>query len=113
MIKIIIAFIVGAVVMDFIQSKVNTYEELRDGQLIIFTFGKTVFSRLSETIVFGRTYFFIQRRGLNPFHISLNEIKYFYTQLSAEDKEKFFKTIPKKYREEIRQGMEKRCNKCL
>lgn len=112
MIKIIIAFVVGAVVMDFIQLKVNNHLH-GDSCLIIASFGKTAFSRISKIIVFGRTYFFIQRRGLNPFYISVNEIKYFYTQLSAEDKEKFFKTIPKKYREEIRQGMEKRCNKCL
>lgn len=112
MIKIIIAFVVGAVVMDFIQLKVNTYE-LRDGQLIILTFGKAVFSRFSETIVFSRTYLFMLKRGVNPFHISANETKYFYTQLSVEDKEKFFKTIPKKYREKIRQDIEKACNKCF
>lgn len=112
MIKIIIAFVVGAVVMDFIQLKVNNHLH-DDSCLIILTFGKVVFSRFGETIVFGRTYFFMQRRGLNPFYISVNEIKYFYTQLSAEDKEKFFKTIPKRYREEVKQGMEKRCNKCL
>jgi hypothetical protein len=112
MIKIIIAFVVGAIVMDFIQLKVNTYE-LRDGQLIILTFGKAVFSRFSETIVFSRTYLFMLKRGVNPFHISANETKYFYTQLSTEDKEKFFKAIPKKYREKIRQDIERACNKYL
>lgn len=112
MIKIIIAFVVGAVVMDFIQLEVNNHLH-GDNYLIIASFGKTAFSRISEIIVFGRTYFFIQRRGLNPFYISINEIIYFYTQLSVEDKEKFFKTIPKRYREEVKQGMEKRCNKCL
>ena len=106
MIKIIIAFIVGVVVMDFIQLKVNNHLH-EDSCLIIASFGKAVFLRFGETIVFGRTYFFMQKRGLNPFCISANEVKYFYTQLSAEDKEKFFKTIPKKYREEIRQGIEK------
>lgn len=112
MIKIVIAFIVGAVVMDFIQLKVSTYE-WGNGYLIIASFGRTVFSRIGETIVFSRTYLFMLKRGVNPFHISANETKYFYTQLSAEDKEKFFKAIPKKYREKIRQDIERACNKYL
>ena len=52
MIKIIIAFVVGAVVMDFIQLKVNNLLH-GDSCLIIASFGKTAFSRISEIIVFG------------------------------------------------------------
>lgn len=112
MLKIIIGFVVGAVVMDFIQLKVNSHIN-GDSCLIIASFGKTAFSRISETIVFGRAYLFMQRKGLNPFYISVNEVKNFYIQLSAEDKEKFFKAIPKKYREDIRINIERECNKCL